>query len=316
MKAKVVSIVMALALALALVSGCAKQETLTIFHAGSLTLPFKELSQEFNNLYPEVRVEREIAGSRTTIRKVTELGKPADIVASADYAAIEELMFPDFAEWYICFAGNKMVIAYGDSSKYKEEINRDNWYEILVRPGVEYGHADPDADPCGYRTLMVWQLAEEYYSQSGLSDNLKANCPKSNIRPKSVELLALLESGDLDYVFLYGSVAQQHQLNFLELPPEIDLSDMEFADFYARAKVEVKGKEPGTTTTLTGEPIVYALTIPKNAPNPDLAIAFIKFLLGKEGQLVMERNHQPPLVPAVANDVDRLPAELREYLKS
>jgi len=46
-----------------------------------------------------------------------------------------------------------------------------------------------------------------------------------------------------------------------------------------------------------GKPIVYGVTIPKNAPNPDLALEFVKFLLGPEGQAIMAEQGQPPIVP-------------------
>lgn len=294
-------------------ASCAEKDTLTVFHAGSLSAPFEAAAGEFEEIYPNVNVEREPAGSRTTIRKVTGLGKLADVIGSADYVAIEQLMFPDFAEWYIIFASNEMVIAYTDESKYGDEINKDNWYQILTREGVEYGRSDPDADPAGYRTLLVWQLAEQYYGVPGLYNRLMAGSPKKNIRPKETDLIALLQSGELDYAFNYRSIALQRGLKFVELPPQINLADIQYQDFYATVEIEVAGSEPGTTQTQIGQPILYAITIPKNAPRADLGIAFLKFLLGPEGQAIMEENGQSPIVPAITNDLQKLPPELRSY---
>lgn len=312
MKRLVLGLLPTLVLLLA-IAGCGGGETLTIFHAGSLAVPLDEAGEAFTAQHSDVTVQTEGAGSRTTIRKVTELGKPADIIGSADYRAIEELMFPDHADWYLIFASNEMVLAYTEDSKYQDEITADNWYQILLRDGVEYGHADPNADPCGYRTLMLWQLAEEYHGIPGLYQKLVDRCPKQNIRPKSVELTALLQAGALDYAFEYRSVAMQHGLEYIALPDEIDLSDFELADYYAQAEVEVTGKEPGTTTTLIGAPIAYGVTIPKNAPHPELAISFLQFLLGPEGQAIMADCGQPPIVPAIASDRDRLPEELKQF---
>ena len=164
MKRHILGLLPVFVLALILIAGCGSgSQTLTIFHAGSLAVPFDEVGEAFMEQNPDVRVQTEGGGSRTTIRKVTELGKKADIIGSADYLAIEELMFPEYADWYIIFATNEMVIIYTDKSKDQDEITADNWYQILLRDGVEYGHSDPNADPCGYRTLMVWQLAEVYY---------------------------------------------------------------------------------------------------------------------------------------------------------
>jgi len=323
-KKRVLLSLLALALLLTLMAGCSREmatpapspgkAVLTIFHAGSLSVPFKELEREFEKLNPGVDVQRESSSSGVAIRKITELGKKADILASADYSLIPDLMFPNFADWYICFARNSMVIAYTEKSKFSEEINSDNWYDILTHEGVEYGHSDL-LDPCGYRTLLVWQLAEKYYNVPGLYRRLEEHCPPENIRPKSVELIALLQSGELDYAFEYRSVAVQHGLKFVELPPELNLSSLELADFYRRAKVEVPGKEPGATLIKEGKPIVYGLTIPSNAPHPELAVEFIKFLLSKEGQAIMERNGQPPIIPAVTNDLSKIPLKLRPYLK-
>ena len=306
--------------ALILVPGCSQpmpaeslQGALAIYHAGSLAVPFEDMAAEFNKIYPSVKIERDSGGSRTEIRKITELGKAADMLASADYALIPDMMFSEFADWYIVFAYNRMVICYTDQSKFKDEINKDNWYEILARDGVTYGHSDPNRDPCGYRTLMVWQLAEDYYNEPGLYASLDIDDIHKNMtRPKSVDLIALVESGDLDYAFEYLSVAKQHGLRYIELPAEVDLSSVEFKDFYATAEVEVTGKQPGTMTTITGAPIVYGLTIPKSASRPDLAVVFLKFLLDKDGQAVMERNWQTPVVPAVASDRSKLPSELRD----
>jgi molybdate/tungstate transport system substrate-binding protein len=205
-----------------------------------------------------------------------------------------------------------MVIAYTDQSQYADEINADNWYDVLTRDGVIYGHSEPDADPCGYRTLLVWQLAEKHYDVPGLNAKLEAHCPPENVRPKSVELIALLESGDMDYAWEYRSVAVQHGMNFVELPDEINLSMVERADFYGQASVEIAGKDPGTTMTMVSKPIVYGVTIPKNAPSPDLALEFVKFLLGPEGQAIMEQQGQPPIVPPVSADLDKLPDGLQD----
>jgi molybdate/tungstate transport system substrate-binding protein len=273
------------------------------------------LAEAFRAEHPAVTFETEASGSNEAARKITELDREADIMMSADYAVIDNLMIPDWADWNILFARNTMVIAYTDQSQYADEINAENWYEILTRDGVIYGHSDPDADPCGYRTLMVWQLAEKHYEVPGLYESLKENCPPENVRPKSVELIALLESGDMDYAWEYRSVAVQHGLKFVELPDEINLSRVEHADFYAEASVDIAGTEPNTTMTMTGAPIVYGVTVPKVAPSPDLAVEFIKFLLGPEGQAIMEAQGQPSIVPPVATSKDNLPAELEAMLE-
>jgi molybdate/tungstate transport system substrate-binding protein len=319
MKFKVIPIIISLLLVTSLFAACEDSEAemsgkLQIYHAGSLTIPFDEISDAFNEIYPDVEILAEAAGSATTIRKVTELGKECGVIGSADYTLIPDLMYPDYADWYIIFASNQMCLTYTDSSAYADEINSDNWYEVLQREGVTYGRSDPDQDPCGYRTLMVWQLAEIHYDATGLYDSL-FGAEGDWMRPKSVDLIALLESGDLDYAFEYTSVAAQHSLNYVSLPSEINLADTAFTDFYAQAEVEIAGTEPGETLIMTGSAIVYGVTIPSNFQRMDLAIAWIDFLLSADGMAIMEANGQPPIVPAITDNADNLPEELKKYVE-
>jgi molybdate/tungstate transport system substrate-binding protein len=287
---------------------------LQIFNAGSLTAPFEQVSEAFNKIHPDVQILAEAAGSATTIRKVTELGTECGVIGSADYQLIPQLMFPQYADWYIIFASNEMCIAYTDQSQFADEINGDNWYQILQREGVTFGRSDPDQDPCGYRTLMVWQLAEKYYNVSGLYDSLY-EAAGDTMRPKETDLLALLQSGDLDYAFEYSSIALQQNLKYVAFPPEINLSDVDFEDFYAQAEVEIAGAQPGEKITMKGSPIVYAVTIPTNFPRQELAIAWVDFLLSDQGMAIMEANFQTPIIPAKTNDASLLPDTLKKYVE-
>jgi molybdate/tungstate transport system substrate-binding protein len=289
---------------------------LIIFNAGSLAVPVKELSAAFHKEHPGVNIVSEASGSRDAARKVSQLGRQADLVMSADYSVIDTLLMPEFASWDVIFARNTMVIAYTAQSEYASEINAKNWYQVLQRKGVIYGHSDPNVDPCGYRTLLVWHLAQTYYGVPGLYKDLVADCPPANIRPKEVDLVPLLQSGDMDYAFEYQSVAVQHGLKYISLPEKINLSHAEDADFYKQASVEINGAQPGTTMTVTGAPILYGVTMVKNAPHPQIAVAFLEFLFGPKGQAILEQCGQPPVVPAQveAGKAD-LPAALVPFVK-
>ncbi len=285
---------------------------LIIFHAGSLSIPFKEMGEAFTREHSGVEVLREAAGSRTCARKITELGRPCDVMASADYTVIENLLIPKYASWNISFATNEMAIMYRSDSKYAGEINGQNWYRVLLRKGVEYGHSDPNTDPCGYRSQFVWQLAEKYYKVPGLYEKLKAGCPLRNVRPKETDLIALLEAGQLDYVFIYKSVCLQHKTPFVQLPDQVNLGSSRFADYYKQAGIRITGKTPGSFIKKTGKPMVYGITIPKNAPHRKLAIQFLAFVLGPEGREIMKRNGQAPLSPPqVTGDAGKLPDALK-----
>ena len=286
---------------------------LMIFHAGSLSVPLKEVSEAFQKEFTNVKILREAAGSRECARKVTDLGKPCDVLASADYAVIDSLMIPKFADWNIKFAGNEMIIAYTDKSRRSAEINAANWPALLLRDDVSFGRSDPNADPCGYRTVLTAKLAEKHYQQPGFADRFTAK-DKPFMRPKETDLLALLETGTIDYLFIYRSVAEQHGLKWLALPDEVNLKKPELADLYRSVSIELTGTTPGTTITQMGEPMVYGVTVPKNAPNPKAAMAFVQFLLAKDkGLAILQRNGQPGVVPSPTATYDKLPDALKPF---
>jgi len=286
---------------------------LIIFHAGSLAVPFKQICKEFNKHYPEVKIIREAAGSRMCARKIADLNRRCDIMASADYTVIEKLLIPAYAEWNIKFASNEMVIAFREDSRRAGEINNDNWYDILLQKDVTFGRSDPNVDPCGYRAVLVIMLAEKFYNRPGFVAKMLAK-DRRYIRPKEVDLLALLEVGELDYVFIYRSVAEQHKLRTIVLPNEINLKKAEFADFYKSASVRITGKKIGTFITKVGEPILYGVTIPKNAPNRELALKFLTFLLDADkGGAILLKNGQTPVAPLPTDSFDRVPECLKIF---
>jgi molybdate/tungstate transport system substrate-binding protein len=269
-------------------------------------------------------------------------------VAVADYSLLPMMMYsvtmPDtdesYASWYVKFATNSLGIAYTPASRYAGEINENNWYEILAREGVKLGLSDARLDACGYRAFMLLQLAESYYRDDTIFEEVLGEFkPPLEVQPgetatiivpeilnplservvlrgSSIRLLALLESGDIDYAFEYRSVAEQHNLNFLELPPEISLSEAEYSMLYQQVNCRLDFQRfSSIKPEFTGQPIIYGITIPGNAPHYDEAVSFLEFLLGPEGQQILRQNYQPPIAPPQVEDVDKVPMELRALLK-
>jgi len=306
---------------LLLALSCTKTEiaTMHVFHAGSLSVPFREAAAAFMQDNPGVEIRLEAYGSRTAARQISDLGRRAEVMASADSQVIRNLLIPDHAGWCIDFATNEMVIMYSPVSRHGSEINADNWYRVLLRKGVQYGHSDPNADPCGYRTILTWQLAEKFYKGRdpealALAEKLRAGMPQRNLRPKEVDLIALLEAGELDYIFIYRSVAEQHRAPFLILPDEINLKSPDHADLYATTSVRLTGNAPGEWIEMRGTPMVYGVTLPRNAEHPELGEKFIVFLLGEDGRRILSRYGQPPIFPPRVDHPQRLPRKLAELL--
>lgn len=361
--AKIVPIIMALTL-IVTAFGCALEDgavsagkTLVISHAGSLKVPFEDLKTEFEQSHPGVDIVLESGGSNTIIsRAITQelAGELSpDIITSADYNLIPNRLYQNgYANWYIAFARNKVVLCYRDGAPGSEDIvgHTRTWYDVLRNDPVKYGHSNPDDDPCGYRALMVIQLAQRYYCDNaagfgltpdtnagGLYDvlipgkehergrggGISENRPGGSeeiVSKKSVDLIIALQTGDLDYAFEYRSVAVQHGLHFIELDDHVNLSKTNVEvpgveDFYNEASIEII-TEPGPPITYNakrGGAIVYGITIPLHAENKELAAEFIKLLLSETGKNIMEmENGQPFINPVICDHPENLPALLKE----
>jgi molybdate/tungstate transport system substrate-binding protein len=150
--------------------------------------------------------------------------------------------------------------------------------KILGGDDVEVGRTDPNLAPVGYRTLLMFALAQKYYKTPGLAKTLLTHAPEKNIRPNAAALAALLEAGELDYIYDYQSVAESNGFKFVQLPPQIDLGDPSQATFYATASVQVRGATPGSTATFRAQPILYGATIPSAAPHAKAATDLYRYL--------------------------------------
>ncbi len=290
------------------------KEKIVVFHAGSLSVPFAQEAKVFEKKYPQYNVVQEASGSRACARKITDIHKPADVMASAAYKVIDNLLIPKYAKFNAHFATNEMIIAYTSHSKYANEINSKNWTDILLKKGVKVGHSNPNLDPCGYRAMLVTKLAGIYYKKPkffqklfGYGDSYQdgeENRNKVIVRPKETDLLGLLEAGAYDYLFIYKSVAVQHGLKYINLPPQVSLKSKKYAKFYKQVSFKVTGKKPGTWIVKKGAPMVYGITIVQNKKenlprDKEGAIKFVKFILSPEGQAIMRKNGQGVINPPV-----------------
>ena len=130
----------------------------------------------------------------------------------------------------------------------------------MARPEVKLGLANPQLDALGYRALMVIQLAQDYYGDPTLFHSLitanmdppissipnganytitvpETQQPKGDkltLRASEVDLIALLQSGYLDYCFIYVSNAKQYGFNYVELPDEINMGSPQYQSNYER----------------------------------------------------------------------------------
>lgn len=286
----------------------AEPTVLTVFAAGTLAVPFKKINALFEGQNAGVTVQAQYGGSVKMAKQITDLHQDADLLAVADYNVIPKYMFaaPAHASWYAGIARNAITFVYTDKSKFAAEINADNWYKVLARPGVEIGRSNPDTDPSGYQTVQMLNLAEKFYKSPGLEQSILANAPQKNMRDTETSLISALQLGEIDYLAIYRSDALQHRLKFIDLPAKIDLSDPAQAASYKQGVAHTKNGD------LSGNPIVYAITTVNGAKNAGLAEKYVALVLSPAGQAVMKDSGFGDFHPAYAVNIAAMPEALQK----
>ena len=289
----------------ALAGGCGSdRRQVKLIYAGSLIVPFEKVAAAFEKEHPGVDVVTEAHGSIQVLRHVTELGDRMDLVASADEQLIPPLMYDrddpatgePWADWYCSFATNRMVLAVSPKSPLAGELTPETWYRRLTAAGRPLGPRRPAlrrrrlprADgpaargarvrrPVSARGRAHGPLHPPDHRGARGTDADVIDVPEiletssgSNIvlRGASIQLVALLESGDLDCAFEYESVARQHGLRVRRLRRRSTWATRVAATLPDRQREAGLPPLRQRPARVPGDVIRYALTIPANAPDP------------------------------------------------
>jgi ABC-type molybdate transport system substrate-binding protein len=233
----------------------APRPPITVFAAASLARPLATLAGGFHRR-DGVVVQRELGGSVEHARKLTELGRIPDALMLVDDDVIASLV-PTHLDWYVRFATNRIVLTYTPRSRFADSVTSENWWRVVSRPGVRLGRADPAVAPVGRHALNVLRRAATYYQSPSLADTLMARASLKYVRPNATELAALLETGEVDYILDYESVARQYGFQFVTLPEDLAVA------------------------------VLYGIAVPRLAAHPAEAVDFVAFVLSEEGRRIL-----------------------------
>ncbi|MEW6525686.1 MAG: substrate-binding domain-containing protein [Spirochaetota bacterium] len=285
-----------------------KKETIAVFHAGSLSALFKECKVEFEKRH-NYTVLLEASGSVDAARKLTDLHKPCDVIALADVELFDS-MLKQYCPYWIAFAGNEMVLAYNKKSQYAKAIAA-NWIDALTTYNITCTRSDPLRDPCGYRTLLVWKLASQFYNNSKLEKIFAARAPIEYMRPKEIDCIALLETGACDAMWIYKSVAVEQNFPYITLDEHINLGNHTYEQLYRKTCIALSDTKK--QYTFCGSTITYGVSIPVTANNVKGAIAFMSFLFSKEGQQLIQE-YGFTFIEPYSNNHEQLSVELKKVI--
>ncbi len=243
-------------------SGAAPEQTVSVLYAGSLVAtmegPVKTaLREQF-----AVRLAGEAKGSRALANLISAGLRTPDIFISADPALIAPLQRQHLVRSCTVFGSARMLVAYSVKSPHRALFERAatgnvSILDVLADPSVRVGRTDPQLDPKGRRTITVLQLLGKHYR-----DRAKALAVLSKAETFPEEDLAVrVESGEVDAGFFYSTEIPGRDLRTVELPADTNLSHR----------------------------IAYALAVMNDAPHPQAARTFARFLLWGAGKAILEK---------------------------
>jgi len=210
-----------------------------------------------------------------------------DVFVSVSPAPIKIVEQAGLATSAVPVASTAIVLAYSPASPFAAQFAKAkgaDWIKILESPNLHFGRTDPSVDPQGQYVLYTLQLAGALYDQPDLDEKIASG--KSTIFAEP-SLLARLQEGQIDATLGYESAVISQKLPYITLPPAVNFSDPKLAKSYAKASLTVTSK--GVTKIVHPGLLVFYATALTNAPNPQAAAAFVKFLQSPQGQAIFLR---------------------------
>lgn len=237
------------ALGLLLVLGLGCAQKVTVFAASSLTEAFEDMAQAFEAAHGGAKVVLNFAGSSTLSAQILQ-GAPADVFASAN----REQMATVAAEGLVAgeaadFAGNKLVVITPKNSAVASLAD-------LAGSDVKVVLAAPEVPVGAYARTALEKLNAEYGPdfKTRVEANLVSEEP--NVR----QAAAKVELGEADAAIVYSTDAAVLQ----------NVSIIEIPDAY---------------NVLAS----YPLAVLSDAAQPELARAFVDFVLSDEGRAILAK---------------------------
>lgn len=257
-------------------------EPLTVYAAASLAKPLAPLAAAYRE---ETRIgtRLELGGSLELSRRMTDLGHAPDVLLLADDDVIAALM-PAHFNWYVRFATSTIVVAYTPRSKGADSITSENWWRVLSTPTVTIGRADSAIAPAGRHALRLIHKLSSYYASAGLGERLLERASARYMRSNAAELAALLEAGEVDYIFEYESVAKQYGFRYVRLPADLAPS------------------------------VLYGATVPLASARRAEAVKYVAFLVGPAGRRLLRESDVEVLRLPVAIGTD-VPPEIADVVR-
>jgi len=265
---------------------------------------------------PGLTVTNQTGGSVALAQSIDGGTLSPDLFGTAD-ANVNHLLVPDKETWFAAFARNAIVLQYSTSPNSplsagfaKVAAGQEPWYQPFVDASgpIHMCRMSPDADPSGYYTLFVMQLAEKLYDIPGLDSKVLGDDRNAaQMTPVCSAGGKTLANGGLDVSFTYLSGAVGGSTPFIALPDEVNLSNPDDVDFYSNASFTNTAGQ-----TFHGGVIRPGIAPIQGSANTDGGEAVLQYIFQNQASLLSSFHFLSSDIYA-GGDPTAIPVELRPY---
>ncbi|HXQ93857.1 MAG TPA: extracellular solute-binding protein [Thermoplasmata archaeon] len=307
-----------------------ENSTLSVLGAGTLNTLFPQLASALVNETPGISsptAAQTYEGSLDITTAISSLGALADVAAVADFRLIPQLLEPKYAGYEVVFGATPEVLVYNPSIAAFDGINSTNWAEKLVADVTTGGNPrmavwNASTDPNGYNEIFSLELQGLLYNgsagmfynalYSGAAGTPAVPNPATTILEHESQAATLLHTGTVSAFITYRSYAVVNHLAYVAFDPIVGLAanNSTALSDYAKLTTTIVASSGGFSTVVPA-PVLFAITVPSNAPNPSLGAAFVHLLLSPQGAAIISAGGAfVPIFPGWADDPGVVPPVL------
>ena len=299
---------------------------LILYSADSMVAESTTLESAFTNSTGIMIAPPKAGGSLTLAQQIAE-GNPVSVFLSVAKPAMEaQYLGNQSSGWAIEFATDQMALAYTNASLQTSptatpilaEYNSaamtnttQSWYNFfndVTSGNVRVGIANPNADPAGYRAWLVLEAAgEAYANNSSYFANRIVTNNGNTTAASAADLISPLQTGEIQFLFIYRSAAIAHHLSYMQLPDQINLGNTKYSKFYSQFTYTLaKGVQKGSVIGLW-------ITVPLDSTDTTDSLQFVVFVI-KNSPTLLAPYGLIPLSPARLYNSTTVPQPIQELI--
>lgn len=266
-------------------------------------------------------------GSYSDARTIGQ-GAPADVFISVSLGSYAQSYLKSrFSGWALAIASDQLVIAYSNSTLLspaaKSFISQFQYslpgnssavelsaFTNLTNGKVKIGIANPQDDPAGLRGWLALEIAgylyaggnTSYFTDRAVQNNANVSAPSASA------LVAPLETGNIQFLFIYKSAAVAKGLRYLPLPPALNQGNSSMSSFYGMFTYNLPDGP------VSGSPIYLFVTVLANSTEAGAAYAFLDFVVNNTA--VLSSFGMTPLSTSVLFSSLPLPIEISRLVST